>query len=422
MIYKMYELKKSVSYPLIVLICIFIGFNFLLISEKLYVREELDSLNKIIDEVGYKIDDEMLEKLDKYYNDKLKKFNNLNHKKTNKIYKSIDDFFEKNKYQIEEVMDGYTDEEKELLDDLRVIEFYYDLINPLKAQYKNIDIIELGEEQIEMNKLSGQAAETVRTQYRKFNDRFYEIIKNKEHINLFLFGKSNRMHLFLFRDLLKTIMFEVMIIVVLITSYLINYEFNNKTFVLIYTTRKGRNLIKDKLFTALIISVLVTTVIMGITLGVYFIVFDYSRLLNVPINSVFNWELKTPFMSWFKMSYGKFLLCSIGLVYAIELVFVGIAVVLSELIRNNYVVFFVFLILAGICYMLPSIIPGSTKLIFLSVLTPFSLVWGSVFWFMESGALTIIKYYELITLGVWACILIILIKLCIKRFKHQNIY
>lgn len=47
------------------------------------------------------------------------------------------------------------------------------------------------------------------------------------------------MHSLLFRNILKTIIFEIIILVVLITAYLVNYEFDNSTENIVYSTKKA---------------------------------------------------------------------------------------------------------------------------------------------------------------------------------------
>lgn len=42
-------------------------------------------------------------------------------------------------------------------------------------------------------------------------------------------------------------------------------------------------------------------------------------------------------------------------------------------------------------------------------------------WFMESGAFTTFKYYELATVAIWSLVLLALGALSINRFKGQDI-
>jgi len=161
---------------------------------------------------------------------------------------------------------------------------------------------------------------------------------------------------------------------------------------------------------------------MGVTLLAYFIFFDYSGLWNVPISTSFNWEYKLPYISWWNMSFVQYLLSAIGVVYICELLFAGITFVISKFIKNNYIVFFIFAIIFGGSVLIPGFMPTTSNTIFITGFTPFCLVLNPFLWFMGNGASTVFKYYEIITVGVWSVLLIILCTLCIKRFKRESIY
>ena len=419
---KKYEIKKILSSPIvIVLMAIFIAFNCLIISENSYCGKELKVLNKIVDKVGYKIDDEMLSNFSELYNEKLNKVNEISSKKYNKTYKSIGEFLDENQFDMGNKNGKFSKEEKQFIKEAKVIESYYILIDKFQSAYEKIDIRKLAEYSIKSYNLSGKAAETARKQYGKFEHRFNELKNNGEYKNLFFIGETYKMHSFLFKDIFTKIIYEIMIIMVLATAYIINYEFDNKTHLIAYSSKRGRHLIKDKLFAAIAVSLIVTTIIIGITLGVYFIVFDYSSLLNVPISSCFNWEYGEPYMSWWNMSFINYLFFIIVIVYLCELIFTMIAFVISKPVKNSYMVFFIFAIILGIGIMLPSYMPSSSRLIFASTFTPFTLIFNPSLRFMESGPLTTFKYYEVITIGAWSAALVVLSTICIKKFKTQNI-
>src|SRR5699024_10784608 len=116
--------------------------------------------------------------------------------------------------------------------------------------------------------------------------------------------------------------------VVLITAYLVNYEFDNNTQLLTYSTKRGRSLIVDKIYISLLVNIIVTTVIMGVGLITYFSVFDYSGLWNVPISSYLNADFPRPYMSWWNMSFIQYLLCSVGVIYICVLLFTGVTFII----------------------------------------------------------------------------------------------
>ncbi|KNF08405.1 ABC-2 family transporter protein [Gottschalkia purinilytica] len=420
-----YEFKKAMTSPVIIgLMLVFIFFNVFIIFENRYFSDELKVLNKVVDKFGYKINNEMTTNLKKYYTDGLNKMNQITNQKVSKTYENVSSFFEEGmtESQYGHKEDIYSQEDMRFIQELNIVESYYYMINDIDNSYAQIDLMKKAEDEIEKYNLSGEAANTVRNEYKKFTKRFDELVKNEEHKNLFFMGPIYRMHSLLFKTLFKSFIFEIIILGVIITSYLTNYEFDNNTHLLTYSTKRGRSLIKDKLYMSMFVNIIVATIIIVTGLMAYFIMFDYSGLWNVPISSYFNIEFKFPYMSWWNMSFIQYLFCGIGLIYICTLIFTGITFVISKFIKNSYIAFFIFFIVFGTLLSIPSMLATDSNTIFMGSFTPFILIINSSQWFMESGAFSTFKYYEAITVGTWSVSLIILSSLCIKRFKKQDIY
>jgi ABC-type transport system involved in multi-copper enzyme maturation permease subunit len=416
---RMNEFKKVFSSPIILgLLILFIVFNSITIFKSSYFKDDLKVLNEVVAKFGYKIDDEMVNRLKEYYEEQINRLNEITEKRTAKRYSSVSEFYKDNFHNMEDV---YSEEEKMFIRNLGIIENYYYEIGQIDELYSNIDIIAKGEYEIKKYGLSGKAADTVRNQYREFNDRFHQLIRNGEHKNLFFMGKVYKMHSLLFKTIFKTIIFEIVILSVLITLYLINYEFDCNTEYIVYTTKRGRNLIIDKLCIAICSNLLVATIIIFTALSLYFTIFNYSGLWNVPISSYFNAEYSFPYMSWWNMSFKQYLFLSILVIYASMMLFTGIAFILARAIKNNYIGFFVFAIVFGLFLAVPNMIPRNTNLIFIGGFTPFFLIMNPNIWFMENEALVTFKYYELSTISIWTVLLLILSVLSVKRFKRQDI-
>lgn len=415
---KAYEFKKATASPIVIgLILVFIAFNIFIIFSNTYYNDDLKVLNKIVDKFGYEINDSMLNNFQMYYEDELKKVNEITYAKTAKIYSSAGELLQDySSYGL------YSKEQQSFFKSTGVVENYYNIAKNIDENYKAINITDMGKDGVTTYRLSGQAAETVRKQYNKLAVRFEQLKDNGEHKNLFFIGKAYRMHTFLFGTLFRSSIIEIGILVVLITGYLLSYEFENRTQLMAYSTKRGRKLDRDKLFTAILLSIGITTIILGVSLAVYFAVFDYSGLWRVPISSGFNWEYGLPYISWWKMSLVKYLICCIVLVYLCEIIFTFIAYGISCFIRNSYMVCFIFTVLGGLAFVVPSLMPSYSNGIFTAQFTPFVLCGYSREWFMEKGPMTPFKYYELITVVVWSVIVTIMYSICNGRFKRQNIY
>jgi hypothetical protein len=415
---KLHELKKVITSPVVIgLTVVFIAFNIFSIFNSTYFNDELKVLNKIVDKFGYEINDEMMKSFEKYYDEKLREMNEITSEKSSRTYKTAAEFLtDYNSTRI------YNKEELNFFSEVRVTENYYLAAKYIDESYKDINIADIGEAGIAMYGLSGKAADTVRKQYEKLSDRFDRLKQNGEHRNLFFIGKAFRMHTLLFKTLFRNCIFEIMILVVLTTGHLLNYEFENKTQLVAYSTKRGRRLDLDKFFAAIFVSILAVTIIIGISLTVYFGVYDYSGLWGVPISSGFNREYSLPYISWWNMSFAKYLLSSIGLVYLCEILFAAITYIITRFIRNTYMVFFTFAVIFGLALVIPGFMPFDNNAIFVPQFTPFVLSTNSLLWFMEKGALAAFKYYELITVAAWSIFLIAACSICTIRFKKQSIY
>lgn len=420
---KLWEFRKIIFSPVIVLtVILFLIFNVFIISNNRYIKDELLILNKLVDKFGNKIDEDMIKELDKFYNLKLKEFNKITYEKAEKTYKSVMEFEE-------DFNLNYTDKKKELflekdiefINQVMVVENYNYAIKNMDKAYESVDVMKQAEGEIKMYSLTGEVAETVRKQYKKIEKRLNELMKDDEHKNLFFDGSIYKRHTFLFKTIFGWIILEITTLVVLITGYLNSYEFENNTKDIVYSTRRGRKLAFDKLWTSMACSVLVTTILVGATLLVYFNTFSYKGLFDVSINNYFNWENSFPYIAWWKMSFVKYLFSCIFLVYIFELFFTIITFIISTLIKNSYITFFVFAILFGIVVLSPLIIHLDNNIIFLAYMTPYHLVLNPFLWFMGRGAFTAFEYYEITTVILWTILLLIAVKLCIKIFERQNI-
>jgi hypothetical protein len=309
-----------------------------------------------------------------------------------------------------------------LSEPLKLKEMYVNLAESIDSQYGQIDWNKVAEAEIRKYRLSGSAAQILRDEYREFSQRFQEMIRNGEHKEWFFPGNPYMMHSFLFRTLFGHLLFESLILIVLGTSLISNFEFENKTHLVTYATKRGRKIMKDKLGASIIISTAITAFLFIITLVTYFSVFDYSHLWGNSISSALNWEYRLPYVTWWNMSFLSYLIWAIVLLYVSLLLFSAITFVISVLVRNNYFTFFLFAVFFVIGFMLPGFMPVSTGLIFVAGYNLSALVMNPHIFFMGSGGMTMFKNYEAITLGVWTIITSVLCFFSLKKFNRLEIH
>ncbi|MFB0845232.1 hypothetical protein [Paenibacillus oleatilyticus] len=308
---------------------------------------------------------------------------------------------------------------------LQLKEMYWKMAQSIDSEYAKIDWNKIAKFEIRKYNLSGSAAERLTEEYRKLSQRFEELKENGEHKTWFFAGKPYRMHSFLFASVFRMIIFESLILIGLATAFIRNYEFENKTFLVAYSTQRGRALMVDKLTASLLTAAGMVTVIGAVTLGAYFSVFDYSHLWDSPISSAFNWEGRAdnlPYVSWWNLSFASYLSGSILLLYICMLLLSTMVFFISAIVKNSYFAFFLFAALFAAALLAPGIMPVSSSIIFIAACNLSVLLVNPHLWFMGNGGLTMFKCYEWFTAGSWTMITGALCIFSLKRFRKQDIY
>lgn len=367
------ECKKGFTSPILIgLIFLFAAFNMFLIFNHANRAEEMKVVNQIIDTYGSQITQQSLSQLKK--------------------------------------------------ESSKLEEMYVNLAESIDGLYAQIDWNKVAESEIRKYQLSGTAAQILRNEYRDFSQRFAEMMRNGEHKEWFLPGQPYMMHSFLFRTLFGYLIFESLILIVLGTALITNFEFENKTHFVTYATKRGRKIMKDKLGASMIISSAITAFLCTITLVTYFFVFDYSQLWESSISSAFNWEYKLPYVTWWNMSFLSYLIWAIVLLYGCLLLFSALTFVISVFVKNSYFTFFLFAVFFVIGFMLPGFMPTSSGLLFIAAYNLSALVMNPHIFFMGSGSITMFKNYEAMTMGVWTIITGVLCFFSLIKFNRQEIH
>ena len=417
MIFKQ-ELIKIFRNPVIPLLFVFfIGINFLIINSRSYVKEELSILTDLVAQYGTHIDEEMKSQIEKDYVGMVAWVNDLAPDQ-NKLYEHPSQLLADISNS---GVNPLSNEDFQQLQRYSVVEYYVHGVQEIDEVYEGLNFSELAQSLIDLYGLTGSAAEEFRDGYQKLENRTDELVSTGEHTNLFFMGKMYGMHSLFFKDIGRALIYELMILVVLITAFITNYEFEHRTSLIAYTTKRGRKLVLDKLVAAIGGTMVVMAGLIGITLSMFFFTYDYSVLWNVPISSYFNAEAKLPYISWWNVSFLEYLALFVLFTILIQLLFSGVSFFLSVLLKNTYLVFFVFVIFLGIGFIIPGYMPRDSILIFLMNFNPSVLILNPQEWLMGNGPFTMHPYYEVITIGGWGAAVGVLGGISIIHFKKESL-
>lgn len=409
------ECKKAFTSPILLgLLVVFSAFNIFLIVSNTYFKDELKIANELAKTYGVEITDESLSQFEQDIKSDLGTLTSITGTKYENVNAFLDDLSL-------EAYEKYSKEEQSFFHQLQLKEMYLDLAKNIDRDYAELDMQQVAEVKITQYHLTGKAAEVLRNEGEELSTRFEQLKQNGEHKEWFFAGKSYEMHSFLFRTLFKTFMFEALILIVLTTAMLTTYEFENRSHLVVYTTKRGRSLMKDKLIASLIAATAITVFLLAITLGTYFTIFDYSYLWGSSISTAFNWEYNLPYITWWEMSFSEFLLLVVILIYICMLLFTTITFAIAVVIKNSYFTFFIFAVFFAVGFMLPSFMPLSSNLIFIAAFNLSIVVMNPHMLFMGISGLVMFKYHEILTVTVWTAIAIALCIFVTKYFKRVDI-
>ncbi len=415
------ECKKALLSPIILgLIFLFSVWNIFVIQTSSDFNEDLSIVNEIVEKYGPEFTDESLEKVNGEITRELAELNSITEKTTSQTFDSAFEFFNQLSY---EGQTKYTEKQLQSFSTLSIKEMYMNNAKSMDDRYAELDIIKLGESEIRKYGLTGAAADTLQHEYTKFSDRFTELQQNGEHRQWFFSGQNYHMHSLLFGTVFRHLLIEGMILVVLATALITNFEFENRTQLVTYATKRGRKLMNDKLVASLFTASIMIGILFIMTLGTYFTTFDYSYLWNTAISSGFNWEMKfnVPYASWWNWSLLTYLVMGLILSLVCMLLFSLFTFTISVFVKNSYFTFILFAIIFITLFLVPGFIPNSSilKLFTGFNLSPLLLNPGQ--WWMGLGGLIMFKSYEWMTVLAWTVIYISICVIVLKKFIKEDI-
>ncbi|MBM7839809.1 hypothetical protein JOC54_003089 [Alkalihalobacillus xiaoxiensis] len=416
-----YECLKSVRSPiLLALALLFIGFNLFFILSNDHFKGELSIPNELIATYGPEFTKEDLGGLEQEVDQLLLRVNDRLTTYGVQAFTTMEEYIERvgqsTFYQLE-----LDQADLELLMELEVKETYLQQAHSLDEKFAEWSWVEAGEYTIETYGLTGQAATTLRNEYALLEDRFQTVIHNGEHTQWFHANEFYGMHIFLFQDLFRMLVVEALILIVLSTALITSYEYEQRTQLLSFSTKRGRSLMRDKLTASILSSFIWASSLFLPTLIGYFLVFNYSGLWEVSISSGFNWLINQPFIDWWEMTFRDYLI-GVIVVLMIGFTLVSAAVwLLTLVIKHTYYSFILFSCCFVLLLLLPAFLPTSTDLLFVAHYTLPTLLIHPQVMFSGNGGMILFKYYELVTLSTWTVMLLLVSILLYNRFKKADI-
>lgn len=276
-------------------------------------------------------------------------------------------------------------------------------------------------------KESPVAVRWVERKYALLQPRAEHLAKSGVALDFYAGDVTYESHQFLFGSLMRAILAEGSICAMLVVLYLMGYEQMNHTVGQVCASRTGRLLWANKMAAAVLSAVMLYFMLAGVTLLVYFSLWDYSGVWQDSVSSRFNYltdMLYTrPFLTWHDFTVGAYLVAVLCLGAVLVVVFGLMAAVCAMVLCNVY----------GAALVLALVLFGGIGLgslcsqcrawgvYFITTMQP-SAVWLSVnVWFTESGISAFLPWQEVISVALHLMVCGIMVMISLWFFMRRDI-
>ena len=401
------EMKKALCSPVIwIVLLLMVAFNLFTIISESYYKDELKIVNDIIENYGPAFDDATLLNMEQDLEQQVVLMGGT----------SVDVFLTGMTY---EKYAKLSLEEQQQIDKIGLMYTYIQVGKEVEARYTSIDINEIKEEFIKKQTMPSWLEKIMGKKFDNWQVRYDEIVATNEYKQWF-FLKEYRMHSELFRSLIKTLALESVLIIVLLTALITNYEFEHRTQLVTYATKKGRKLVWHKGIASLICSFISICIVFSISLIAFFTVYDYSAVWQTTISSGMNWEYELPYITWWAIPLWLYLVLVICIITIVLLIISMLTFTISIFMKNSYFTWLFCVLFLLALFVVPSYFTNST----LQWLMHFNislLLLNPHMYFSGGTTFMMTQYHEAWTVVVWFGIASISSLLAIRYFKSKDV-
>lgn len=256
---------------------------------------------------------------------------------------------------------------------------------------------------------------------------------NSENADLSYFAGeyTNAVHEALFSLQIKALMLECVVLISLICIRSFAIEQQNDMVSIVYSSKRGRNLSRDKIVANGVVCALFCISLTSISLGIFFTAWDFSGLWNSNMSSSFHTVLADsnepisgkPFITWTSFTLKEYLSHSLvlmaGILSAWWLISNIVTLIVSKVIISGSVLvsmivlpFFGLLLLPGL---------HCARMFYLSTLTISTVIYCNQWWFTDLGSYSLFAYQEVWTILFHLVFGSIGIMLGIRYFKRKEL-
>lgn len=290
--------------------------------------------------------------------------------------------------------------------------------------FEGLKTSEIAETYIRKYSIIGENAENVRNKYEKLQPVIGEKATNEDALSNYFDEQTYYRHSTLYKIMFMAIIAESCLLSLFTALISVTYENLRGTDHIISTTKVGRRVLRTKLYATMTATIAFTAVILGVSLSVFFLRYNFSSVWNDNVSSMFNYavnEYGKPFMTWHSFSVEGYLWVTIGMTFGMVVCFCLLGYAAGVLVRNGYGAFIAAALVVGITFLAKVLLPiGSVSRAILG-LTPIWLWKNSGEWFTDGGADIIWANFESVGLFVSLILLSIIAIIATKIYKKREL-
>lgn len=267
-----------------------------------------------------------------------------------------------------------------------------------KVYYQSLQSSDMASAYCNLMRLEGKAAEYVQDEFTKLDSRLQDAAG--QEVTVF---PPYRMRIFDFITtyLLFAVNLEGVIAAVILTLYVIDMERSSGTTSTVYSTKKGKRILRDKLLAAFTGSLLSFLLIAVLTFLPAAFLFPTETILNTLVSNPMVNLKGVPCIAKAGITIGEYIPVSLFIssilvgIYSIGSFAVGIRA------KNGYFAAGILMLLLGIMRVFSSIAPTSTYLFFWSQYNPLDIALKAGTWFLYNANNFSPSGYEVYTVLLW---------------------
>ena len=295
--------------------------------------------------------------------------------------------------------------------------------------FEGYEVKDIADIYINVAGLSGFFAKTMRDKYTALQKVVEEKAERDESLTLYFAGATHHRHNFLFGTLTGWLFTEAVLVSVLLVLLSIGYENIHGTENLVYSTKKGRLVLRPKFAASVTVGFLAYALLALITLVVYFSKTEYGGVWRSSVSSLFNYRVDLiagirPFVTWYSFNILTYLMAMLAMGAGVVLCFMLMAFSIGMLVRNSYMAFLVLLIANGVNVVLPmqvsQTLPIGLAVRCFSILSPVWLWLKQGIWFTDGDIDIIWPHFEMLGLCMSLAVLTALCLLATNYFRKRD--